>query len=146
MATRQRGAARADMTKGGEEPFDDSDSDLEYEPPLRAPSQLPVDLSLRELRRPREQAVGVAVERVLRRLGVETSPWLDRLAEEWSSVAGAAAAKCRPGKFQNGILFVYVRNSVDLFHLRRTDLPAIERAVKAFAGDVLVRQVRLMIG
>jgi len=135
------------MTKGGEEPFDDSDSDLEYEPPLRAPSQLPVDLSLRELRRPREQAVGAAVERVLRRLGVEASPWLERLAEAWPSLAGAAAAaKCRPAKFQNGILYVYVRNSVDLFHLRRTDLPAIERAVKAFAGAVQVRQVRLMIG
>ena len=128
---------------GGSADFDD----LNYEPPLRAPSQLPVDASYRELRRPREQVVAVAVEHVLKRLGIETSPWLERLEESWPIIAGEAAAKkCRPGKFQNGILYVYARNSVDLFNLRRTDLPAIERAVQTFAGDVQVRQVRLMIG
>jgi hypothetical protein len=121
--------------------------DLSYEPPLKASSQLPVDITARELRRPREQAVAVAMERVLRKLGIEASPWLERLAVEWPAVAGAAtAAKCRPGKFHNGILYVYVRNSVDLFNIRRTDLPAMERAVRAFAADVPVRQVRLMIG
>ncbi len=126
---------------------EDSVEDIDYEPPLKASSQLPFDVTARELRRPREQAVGVAVERVLRRLGVEASPWLERLAEEWPAVAGSAAAsKCRPGKFQNGILYVYVINNVDLFNLRRNDLPAIERAVRTFAGDVQVRQVRLMIG
>ena len=127
----------------GSEDFDD----LNYKPPLRVPSQLPVDVSFLELRRPREQVVGVAVEQVLKRLGIEASPWLERLAESWPTIAGVAAAKkCRPGKFRNGILYVYVRNSVDLFNLRRTDLPAIERAVQTFAGEVKVRQVRLMIG
>ncbi|MBM4164586.1 MAG: DUF721 domain-containing protein [Lentisphaerae bacterium] len=121
--------------------------ELSYEPPLKASSQLPVDVTARDLRRPREQAVAMAVERVLRRLGIEASPWLERLAVEWPTVAGAAtAAKCRPGKFHNGILYVYVRNSVDLFNIRRNDLPALDRAVRAFAGDVPVRQVRLMIG
>jgi|GEM_PF-1951528 len=125
---------------------DDDLEDSPYEPPLKAASQLPFDVSARELRRPREQVVAIAVERVLKRLGIEASPWLERLAVEWPTVAGASAAKCRPGKFQNGILYVYVGNSVDLFNIRRTDLPAIERAVRTFAGDVQVRQVRLMIG
>jgi hypothetical protein len=132
---------------GGAAAIDEELEDLSYEPPLKASSQLPFDVTVREQRRPREQAVAVAMERVLRKLGIEASPWLERLAVEWPVVAGAAAAaKCRPGKFHNGILYVYVRNSVDLFNIRRTDLPAMERAVRAFAGDVPVRQVRLMIG
>jgi len=146
---KKRAAVAPERGEGIEEaPDPDADADgLVYEPPLRASSQLPFDVTARELRRPREQAVAVAVERVLKRLGVEASPWLERLAGEWTSVAGAAtAAKCRPGKFHNGILYVYVRNSVDLFNIRRDQLPALERAVRAFAGDVPVRQVRLMIG
>lgn len=137
------------QTGQGEEPADGSEDfdDLNYEPPLRAPSQLPMDMSYRPFHRPREQVVAVAVEHVLKRLGIEASPWLERLAESWPTIAGdAAAKKCRPGKFQNGILYVYVSNSVDLFNLRRTDLPAIECAVRTFAGEVKVRQVRLMIG
>jgi hypothetical protein len=131
----------------GSAAVDEDLEELAYEPPLKASSQLPYDITARELRRPREQAVAVAVERLLRRLGIEASPWLERLAVEWPAVAGAAtAAKCRPGKFHNGILYVYVRNSVDLFNIRRTDLSALERAVRAFAADVPVRQVRLMIG
>ncbi len=145
MATRKQEASG--NRDHGVEASEDEVNDLSYEPPLKASSQLPFDVTARDLRRPREQPVAVAVERVLRRLGVEASPWLERLAEGWPAVAGvAAAAKCRPGKFQNGILYVYVRNSVDLFNLRRSDLPAIERAVQTFAGNVQVRQVRLMIG
>lgn len=143
MVMKQRDADQAGFTEQAAVSFGEPG----YEPPLRPPSQLPVDASFRELRRPREQVVGVVVEHVLRRLGVEASPWLERLSEAWPTLAGEAAAKkCRPGKFQNGILYVYVRNSVDLFNLRRKDLPTIERAVKTFAGDVQVRQVRLMIG
>jgi hypothetical protein len=142
--------SKQEAAEGGDDGSAAVEEDLEalsYEPPLKASSQLPYDITARELRRPREQAVAVAVERLLRRLGIEASPWLERLAAEWPSVAGAAtAAKCRPGKFHNGILYVYVRNSVDLFNIRRNDLPALERAVRTFAGDVPVRQVRLMIG
>jgi hypothetical protein len=145
MATRKQ-----ESTEGGDGGSAEIDADLEeltYEPPLQASSQLPFDVTARELRRPREQAIAMALERVLRERGIEASPWLDRLAAEWPTVAGAAtAARCRPGKFLNGILYVYVRNNVDLFNLRRQDLPALERAVRAFAGDVPVRQVRLMIG
>ncbi len=145
MAEANRRAAQTRDEAAG--PAPEEADDLCYEPPLKASSQLPFDVTARERRRPREQPVAVAVERLLREMGIEASPWLERLAEQWPAVAGAAAAsKCRPGKFQNGILYVYVRNSVDLFNLRRNDLPAIERAVKTFAGDAPVRQVRLMIG
>jgi hypothetical protein len=54
-------------------------------------------------------------------------------------------AKTRPGKLENGILYVYVPNSMQLFDLRRSRLPLIEQAVRRFAGDDRIRAVRLTI-
>jgi hypothetical protein len=86
------------------------------------------------------------IERLLQRMGVEASPWLERLADAWPNLLPAELAKVtRPGKWDNHILYVYVPNSMRLYELRRQHLPAIERAVRQFAGDARVRAVRLTI-
>lgn len=120
--------------------------DPDYEAPLRAASQLPIAPEVYERRRPPEKPMSVAIDAVLKRLGIEASPWLERLAEAWPELAGPVAQKCKPGKFVDGILYVYVANSIDLYTIRRSALPALERAVKEFAGDVEVRQVRVTVG
>jgi hypothetical protein len=50
-----------------------------------------------------------------------------------------------PGKWDNGILYIYVTSSLQLFELRRQHLKRIEQAVRAFAGDGRVKHVRLMV-
>mgnify|MGYP003593532985 CR=1 FL=1 len=82
----------------------------------------------------------------LKRLNIKERPWLDELNQPWPTlVAPEVSSVARPGKWDNGILYVYVTNSVKLFELRRTHLKRIEQAVRAFAKDDRVKHVRLMV-
>jgi hypothetical protein len=122
------------------------------EDPAAAPSQpaaggteLPLDADPPETRREPVRLDRV-VERLLKRLGVEASPWLEQLADAWPSLLPVELAKAtRPGKWDGHILYVYVANSMRLYEIRRQHLPVIERAVRQFAGDARVRAVRLTI-
>jgi len=106
---------------------------------------LPIDTDPPETRREAEPFSQI-IEKTLKRLKIDASPWLDELSEAWSKLVPPEVAKVtRPGKWDNGILYVYVTSSVKLFEIRRTRLRAIEQAVRTFAGDNRVRQVRLMV-
>ena len=106
---------------------------------------LPIDADPPETRRSAEPFSAI-IEKALRRLHIEESPWLDELAAAWPAlVPPEVASVSRPGKWDGGILYVYVTNSVKLFELRRAHLKRIEQAVRGFAGDNRVRQVRLMV-
>ena len=79
-------------------------------------------------------------------MNIEASPWLDELVQAWPTLVSAEVAKVsRPGKWDNGILYIYVASSPKLFELRRSWLKRIEKAVRAFAGDDRVKHVRLMV-
>lgn len=87
-----------------------------------------------------------AIERTLRRLNIQESPWLDELVNAWPSlVPPEIAREAVPGKWDNGILYVYVKSSVKLFEIRRMYLKQIEHVVRAFAKNERVKQVRLMV-
>ncbi len=106
---------------------------------------LPIDADPPETRRDAEP-FSLIIERTLKRLHIEESPWLDERCAAWPKLVPSEVAKvARPGKWDNGILFVYVTSSLKLFELRRTQQKRIEQAVRAFAGDNRVRQVRLMV-
>ena len=106
---------------------------------------LPIDADPPETRMEPEPLAAL-IEQTLKRLKINESPWLDELNRAWPSlVAPEVSRVARPGKWEDGILFVYVTSSVKLFELRRTHLRRIEEAVKAFAGAGRVRQVRLMV-
>ncbi len=106
---------------------------------------IPIDADAPELRRA-PVPLSALVEKVLKRRNISESPWMDALNRAWPTlVAPEVARDARPGKFADGILFVYVTSSVKLFELRRSRLRDIERAVRAFAGGDRVRQVRLMV-
>lgn len=51
-----------------------------------------------------------------------------------------------PGRFANGILFVYAENSVRLHELRRFHMRDIKEAVRQFEGADKVRQIKLQVG
>jgi len=106
---------------------------------------LPIDTDPPETRRTAEPFSSI-IEKTLKRLHIDESPWLDELAAAWPKlIPPEVAAVSRPGKWDNGILYVYVTNSVKLFELRRAHLKRIEQAVRSFAGDTCVKQVRLMV-
>ena len=91
--------------------------------------------------------VSNAIETILARFGIRTSPWLERLADAWPDIVPEEVARdAVPGKWddERGILFVYVPNARRLFELRGKYLAKIENAVRAFAPEVKLRQVRLM--
>ncbi|MBP5511679.1 MAG: DUF721 domain-containing protein [Kiritimatiellae bacterium] len=88
-----------------------------------------------------------AVETLLSRLGIHESPWLERLSQAWAEIVPEEVARdAVPGKWddERGILFVYVPNARRLFELRQNYLAKIEAAVRAFAPEIKLRQVRLM--
>jgi hypothetical protein len=106
---------------------------------------IPIDAGAAELRYD-PPPFAALVERVLKKLNIQESPWMDELNRAWPAlVAPGVARDARPGKFADGILFVFVTSSVRLFELRRSSLRDIERAVRAFPGGERVRQVRLMV-
>lgn len=106
---------------------------------------LPVDREAPELHR-EPKPLAAALERVLARYNIKKSFWLDDLKAAWPQlVAPEVARDAHPGKFKDGILYIFVSSSVRLFELRRTNLAAIEAAVRAFKGGKQVRQVRLMV-
>ena len=130
----------------GERGSDFSDPAPPYWPdPQDEAAELPLDADPPESRRECVRIDG-ALERVLQRLGVNASPWLERLVEAWPSLLPADLVQVtRPGKWEKQILYVYVANSMRLFELRRMRLAEIEQAVRRFAGAGRVRAVRLTI-
>jgi len=111
----------------------------------RAVPGLPIDADPPETRM-EPTPFAAMIEQVLKRLKINETPWLDDLNRAWPTLVPPEVARAaRPGKWENGILFVYVTSSIKLFELRRTHLPQIEKAVKKFVGANRVRQVRLMV-
>ena len=106
---------------------------------------LPIDPDLPELRQDPEPFAQL-IERTLKHLNIDESPWLDDLNRAWPTLLPPEVTQsARPGKFADGILYIYVTSSVKLFELRRTRLRDIERIVRAFPGGDRVRHVRLMV-
>ena len=106
---------------------------------------LPIDADPPETRQEPEKFSDL-IEKTLKKLNITESPWLDELAQAWPRLVPPEVAKVtRPGKWDTGILYVYVTSSPHLFEIRRTQLKRIEQAVRAFAGDDRVKHVRLMV-
>ena len=86
------------------------------------------------------------IERTLKRLDLNASPFLDTLAEHWPRILPPEIARdTRPGKWDKGILYVFVPTHTRLFELRRTAQKTIEQAVRAHVPDVTVRAIHLIV-
>ncbi|MEI7901667.1 MAG: DUF721 domain-containing protein [bacterium] len=106
---------------------------------------LPIDADPAETRQEPEKFSDL-IEKTLKKLNLTDRPWFDELVRMWPELVPPDVAKVtRPGKWDAGILYVYVTSSVHLFEVRRSHLKRIEQAVRAFADDDRIKQVRLMV-
>ena len=93
----------------------------------RATPGLPIDGDVVETRVPMP-GIGKLMDDLLASLLVEKSPFFDQVCEKWMELFPDCVAK--PGRWQDGRLFLYVRTSGQLFGMR-TKLPTIKRALAA---------------
>ena len=88
---------------------------------------LPIDGDAVETRVPMP-GIGKLMDDLLAGLLVEKSPFFDQVCEKWMELFPDCVAK--PGRWQDGRLFLYVRTSGQLFGMR-TKLPKMKRLLAA---------------
>lgn len=91
----------------------------------RATPGLPIDGDAMETRVP-VLCAGSLMDGLLTTLLAEQSPFFDQVCEQWTTLFPDCVAK--PGRWQNGHLFLYVQTSGQLFGLR-TKLPKIKKVL-----------------
>ena len=93
-----------------------------------------------------ETRIDNVVAGLLRRLGVADSVWLRELEESWPRlVGGPIAAHTRPGRYDKGVLTIYVDSSVWLSELSRfSQKELLQRLQSAFTRE-RIRAVRLQM-
>ena len=89
----------------------------------RATPGLPIDGDAVETRVPMP-GIGKLMDDLLASLLVEKSPFFDQVCEKWMELFPDCVAK--PGRWQDGRLFLYVRTSGQLFGMR-TKLPKMKK-------------------
>jgi hypothetical protein len=115
-------------------------------PSLLAPQPLPEDAD-HPGRRREPAAMRTLVEATLRRLKLpDLQMWREELAQVWPRIVPAEmAAHVRPGKWEQGVLYLYAANNTRLFEFRRAHLRAVETRLRAQFGAARLKQVRVMI-
>ena len=93
----------------------------------RATPGLPIDGDAVETRVPMP-GIGKLMDDLLASMLVEKSPFFDQVCEKWMELFPDCVAK--PGRWQDGRLFLYVRTSGQLFGMR-TKLPKMKRLLAA---------------
>ena len=86
---------------------------------------LPIDGDVVETRVP-VPSMGSLMDNLLAGLLIEKSPFFDQVCEQWTTLFPDCVAK--PGRWQDGKLFLYVRTSGQLFGLR-SKLPKIKKTL-----------------
>ena len=86
---------------------------------------LPIDGDVVDTRVPMP-SMGRLMDGLLASMLIEKSPFFDEVCEKWMELFPDSAAK--PGRWQDGRLFLYVRTAGQLFALR-PKLPKIKKAL-----------------
>jgi hypothetical protein len=127
-----------------DDPADYLEEDLLPDP--WEPVRLPVDADAPERRR-EPTGMQALMAGALRRLNLSDQHlWQEELAAVWARLAPpAVAAAARPGKWDRGVLYLFVPNSAKLFEIQRFHLQALEASLRGHFGSKRLKQVRLMI-
>ena len=92
----------------------------------------------------KEDGVRDVIAGVLSRLGMDDHLWMRELEPAWPSLVGpAVAAHTRPGRYQNGLLTVFVANSAWLSELMRFGQKEMLARIQARFGAKNIRSIRL---
>ena len=103
---------------------------------------LPIDGDVVETRVPMP-SMGKLMDGLLATLLIEKSPFFDQVCEQWPTLFPDSVAK--PGRWQDGRLFLYVRTSGQLFGMRpkltkiKKALAALPTAPKRFSVHLEIR-------
>jgi len=91
-------------------------------------------------KRGRHRTFSSAVDAVFPELLAERNDFFDSLADNWRRLFPDQPA--RPGRYEDGKIFIYVRNAPTLF-LMRPRLPMIKRRLAALPGAPRKIELRL---
>ncbi len=96
----------------------------------KATPGLPIDGDVVETRVPIPE-MSKLIDGILDKMMIEKSPFFDEICTEWERCFPGIPAK--PGRWQNGRLFLYVKTSGQLFSLRAR-LPKIKKTLATFSS------------
>lgn len=106
---------------------------------------LPLDSDPPERRRAPEP-LNQTLRRILARHHIRLAACPDTLLDDWAELAGPELApRIRPGKCEDGILYLYAATSADIFEIRRFKLRQIEARIRQHPRYRTIRQVRLQL-
>ena len=120
--------------------FEADDLDLLAPPPIPEDADYPG-------RRREPTPMRALVEQTVKRLKLpDQELWREELAQIWTRVLpNEFAGVVRPGKWESGVLYIFVANSARLFEFRRFHLKAVETALRRHFEPSRLKQVRIMI-
>lgn len=95
---------------------------------------------------PQNESLGDFLPGVLKKMGMKEQGWLADISAKWEEIAGAEIAEnCRPGKYDNGILTVYVSHPGWIQELKQRGEHLILDRLKDRFGPRRMKGIRFAI-
>ena len=96
--------------------------------------------------RPEQEALGDFLPKVLRKMGLKDQGWLAEIASNWAEIAGEEiAANCRPGRYDGGVLSIYVSHPGWIQELKQRGERLILGRLQERFGPKRIRSLRFQI-
>jgi len=92
-----------------------------------------------------EAPVAEVLNGLMKRLGINDEVWMKELESAWPEIVGAAiAAHARPGRYEKGVLSVFVDSAVWLHELKRSLHAALLAKIQKRFTAERIRSVRYL--
>jgi hypothetical protein len=113
---------------------------------LQTPPPIPEDADAPSRRRD-ATLMRTLVEHAIQKLQLPNQElWREEIEQVWAKVVPAElAAFLRPGKWERGVLYLYVTSNTRLFEIQRQHLRGIESRLRQHFGPDRLKQVRLLL-
>jgi len=91
-------------------------------------------------------AIGDLVPNVMRSFGLEARVWESQICSDWTELVGEQVANhTRPGRLDNGCLYIFVSSSAWLSELMRYGKIEIEKKLQQRFGANKIRSIRFQL-
>lgn len=95
---------------------------------------------------PCQESLGAFLPDVLKKMGMKDQGWLTEITGQWIDIAGPEIAQnCRPGKYDRGILTVYVTHPGWIQELKQRGEHLILDRLKDRFGRRRIKEIRFAI-